>query len=250
MTEHDKLERYERSRPNGSAAESRVVKVADSYEILEPQDSPDFRAYARILRKRLPTVLIVFSILFGVGLMALDTAQGLLPQRWGYTAPLPPFGTSVGPLASTAFVVTRWVSALYTSLQTVLLVAMIFVVLRLVLRRGWLAALVGVVILTVLSDNGAAFFGTWFDLVLIPLTFVVVTFGMFRFGLLVMTVAAFANKVATGLPLTLNLSAWWATPSMLSLALLIGLALFAFYAARAGKPLFGNLEVRSLKSEV
>ena len=73
MTEHDKLERYERSRPNGSAAESRVAKVADSYEILEPQDSPDspdFRAYARILRKRLPTVLIVFSILFGVGLIA------------------------------------------------------------------------------------------------------------------------------------------------------------------------------------
>src|SRR5256884_7205775 len=70
MTEHDKLERYERSRPNGSAAESRVVKVADSYEILEPQEAPDFRAYARILRKRLPTVLIVFSILFGVGLIA------------------------------------------------------------------------------------------------------------------------------------------------------------------------------------
>src|SRR2546430_6291230 len=70
MTEHDKLERYERSRPNGSAAEGRVVKVADSYEILEPQDSTDFRSYARILRKRLPTVLIVFSILFGVGLIA------------------------------------------------------------------------------------------------------------------------------------------------------------------------------------
>jgi len=70
MTEHDKLERYERSRSNGSAAESRVIKVADSYEILEPQEAPDFRAYARILRKRLPTVLIVFSILFGVGLIA------------------------------------------------------------------------------------------------------------------------------------------------------------------------------------
>src|SRR5256885_10776899 len=70
MTEHDKLERYERSRPNGSAAESRVVKVADSYEILEPQEAPDFRAYARILRKRLPTILIVFFILFGIGLIA------------------------------------------------------------------------------------------------------------------------------------------------------------------------------------
>jgi len=70
MTEHDKLERYERSDPTEARAESRVIKVADSYEILEPQEAPDFRAYARILRKRLPTVLIVFSILFGVGLIA------------------------------------------------------------------------------------------------------------------------------------------------------------------------------------
>jgi len=28
---------------------------------LEPQEAPDFRGYARILRKRFPTVLIVFS---------------------------------------------------------------------------------------------------------------------------------------------------------------------------------------------
>jgi len=39
MTERDKLEPYERSRSNGSAAESRVIKVADSYEILEPQEA-------------------------------------------------------------------------------------------------------------------------------------------------------------------------------------------------------------------
>src|SRR5467141_4546379 len=73
MKEHDKLELSERSRPNGNAEgawESRVVKFADSYEILDPQEAPDFRGYARILRKRLPTVLIVFSILFGIGLIA------------------------------------------------------------------------------------------------------------------------------------------------------------------------------------
>ena len=63
MTERDKLEPYERSRSNRNAAESRVIKVADSYEILEPQEAPDFRAYGRILRKRLPTILIVFCII-------------------------------------------------------------------------------------------------------------------------------------------------------------------------------------------
>src|SRR5258708_39578137 len=73
MKEHDKLELSERSRPNGSAGaawESPVVKFADSYETLDPQEAPDFRGYARILRKRMPTVLIVFSILFGISLVA------------------------------------------------------------------------------------------------------------------------------------------------------------------------------------
>src|SRR6266850_2038346 len=70
MKEHDKLEMNERSRSNGNAGESRIVKFADSYEILEPQEAPDFRGYARILRKRFPTVLIVFSILFSISLIA------------------------------------------------------------------------------------------------------------------------------------------------------------------------------------
>ena len=185
---------------------------------------------------------VLIGLVFGAGLMAIESVQGLLPQRWGHTAPFPPFGNSVAPLASASYVVSRWVNILYSSLQSVLLVTMIFVVLRLVLRRGWLAALVGVVILMALSDNGQAFTGTWFDFVLIGLIFVVVTFGLFRFGLLAITVAAFVDNVATGMPLTLHLSAWWATPAMLTLALLIGLAAFGFYAARAGQPLFGTLE--------
>src|SRR6266403_1850409 len=73
MKEKDKLELYDQPRPDGRAGgawEGRAVKFADSYEILEPQEAPDFRGYARVLRKRLPTVLIVFSILFSIALIA------------------------------------------------------------------------------------------------------------------------------------------------------------------------------------
>src|SRR6266403_1502929 len=72
MKEQDKLGLYDRSKPNGAERgwEGRVVKFADSYEILEPQEAPDFRSYARILRKRFPTVVIVFSILFSISLIA------------------------------------------------------------------------------------------------------------------------------------------------------------------------------------
>src|SRR5258706_15276753 len=73
MKEQDKLGLYDRSKGNGNADgtwEGRLVKFPDSYEILDPQEAPDFCDYARILRKRLPTVLIVFFILFSIPLFA------------------------------------------------------------------------------------------------------------------------------------------------------------------------------------
>src|SRR5467141_3551944 len=73
MKAKDKLELCEQPRPDGRegpAWEGRAGKFADPYEILQPQEAPEFRDYARVLRKRLPTVLIVFFILFSVSLIA------------------------------------------------------------------------------------------------------------------------------------------------------------------------------------
>jgi hypothetical protein len=61
------------------------------------------------------------------------------------------------------------------------------------------------------------------------------TYVTFRYGLLALAVAIFADNLANSVPLTLHMSAWWAGPSNLTIALLIGLAAFAFYAARAGE---------------
>jgi hypothetical protein len=96
-----------------------------------------------------------------------------------------------------------------------------------------------VLVLLALTDNGAALTGTWIDTVTYALTVVAATLVLLRFGLLALVVGGFADNLATNMPLTLRLSAWWATPAALSLALLVGLALFGFYAARAGQPLFG-----------
>src|SRR5258708_11526192 len=84
MKEKDKLELYDQPRPDGKAGgawEGRAVKFADSYEILEPQEAPDFRGYARVLRKRLPTVLIVFFILFSISLIATLKQKPVYPAQ-------------------------------------------------------------------------------------------------------------------------------------------------------------------------
>jgi succinoglycan biosynthesis transport protein ExoP len=52
------------------ALDTRVVELPDSYEILESDVAFDLRSYGRTLRKRLPTILIVFFILSTAVLIA------------------------------------------------------------------------------------------------------------------------------------------------------------------------------------
>ena len=186
---------------------------------------------------------VLIGLVFAAVTISLEAARAFLPLRWGYTAPLPPFGNSVAPLASAAFVATRAVATLQNSLQSTLVIAFLLIILRLILRRGWLAALAGGAFLTAITDNGAAVTGTWFDTMMFTLIIAVAVFVIYRFGLLAVLVGSFVDGLATTLPLTLRFSAWWATPSIISLALLIGLAAFGFYASRAGQPLFGKFGV-------
>src|SRR6266699_844165 len=60
--------RLERRGPD--ALNTRMVELPDSYEILESDEALDLRSYGRILRKRLPTILVVFLILFTAILIA------------------------------------------------------------------------------------------------------------------------------------------------------------------------------------
>jgi capsular exopolysaccharide synthesis family protein len=62
--------RHELERRGLSALDPRAVGLPDSYEILEPDEAVDLRSYGRVLRKRLPTILIVFFILFTAILIA------------------------------------------------------------------------------------------------------------------------------------------------------------------------------------
>ena len=183
---------------------------------------------------------VLIGLLIGVAFMACETAQAMLPQRFGYPAPQPRFGSWVPALASTSMVFTKWVNVLNSSLQSALFIMLFFVVLRLVIRRAWIAAVVGAAIITVLSDNGEAITGSRVDTVMIATIIALATYAIFRHGLLVLVVASFADNVLTSVPLTLHTTAWWATPSNLTLALFILIACFGYYAARAGQPIFGS----------
>ncbi len=177
------------------------------------------------------------DILIGLSLAAttitIEVLEAILPVALGYTAPRPPFGNTVLVLASTSLVLTRWISMIYAGMQSALVFASILIVMRLIIKRGWIAAIAGVVVLTLLTDGGAALTGTWIDTIAYVAVVGAATFTLFRFGLLSLVVGGFADSVATNMPMTLRFSAWWATPAALSIALLVGLAAFGVYAAQS-----------------
>lgn len=74
MNEQNKIEIQARpprfGRSGLSFVDNRVVDLSDAYEILEPDEPLDLRAYGRVLRKRFATIVIVFFLVFSVGLIA------------------------------------------------------------------------------------------------------------------------------------------------------------------------------------
>ena len=114
------------------------------------------------------------------------------------------------------------------------------VIARLVLRVRWLAIVVTTLFLsaTATYDMSAAM---PYALVF-PLTSgALLTLLAMRFGLLSLVVAWFTWRLLAAVPMTLQFSHWRAIPSNWTLAMLVGLALFGFYASRAGQPLFGSI---------
>jgi hypothetical protein len=183
---------------------------------------------------------LLIGLSFGAVGLLLDVAK-LVPMALAWRMPQLPFGSGLQDLIGVPLLVSRWLGEIINALQSALAVALIFLVMRLVLKRSWLALSAGLVVLVLAMNNGSVISGTWMDTFNNVAFAVLMTIVIHRFGLLAMATALFAENIVTSVPLTTNLSAWWSTPTTLSVALLIGLACFAYRAARAGQPLFGQV---------
>ena len=113
------------------------------------------------------------------------------------------------------------------------------VIARLVLRLRWLAITVTLLFLSLTAA---------YDMSVMPLSLVfplasgaLLTMVVIRFGLLSLVVTWFAWGIVGAVPMTLEFSHWRADASNWTLALVIALTLFGFYASRAGQPLLGSI---------
>jgi serine/threonine-protein kinase len=184
---------------------------------------------------------ILAGVVFGTALSLIDLGRSLVIQRLGYSPPIPAYGTRVDVLGGPGWMISAWLGWSTAALGISLVAVFLFVILRLLLRRLWLSVIVGGFFLSLLSLNNAGTTDTLVVIIFVAASAALHTVILVRFGLLPFAVSVFARTVMTGVPLTLDLTRWWAAPSNWTLALLMALTLFGFYASRAGQPLLGRV---------
>jgi predicted Ser/Thr protein kinase len=182
---------------------------------------------------------LLIGVIFGVTLALMDVAKATVVPAFGHGAPYPRYGLSEVMFGGAGGAL--W-GALLESIGAVggaLFATFGMVIARLVLRVRWLALVVTMLFLSLTAT---------YDMSVMPLSLVfplvsggLLTVVAIRFGLLSLVVAWFAWGIITAVPMTLEFSHWRADVSNWTLALLVGLTLFGFYASRAGQPLFGPI---------
>src|SRR5207237_8852214 len=118
---------------------------------------------------------------------------------------------------------------------------LLFVVLRLLTRRAWLAVAIGMAIVFYWWSAFALTTVWWSELAYEMVVVAAFTVVMIRFGLLAAAIARIVLGACEAVPFTLQVAHWSATPSNSTFAAIVALALFGFYASRAGQPLFGKI---------
>jgi hypothetical protein len=226
-----------------------VAEVWVLYVAIEPYARrywPDgLLGWSRMMSGRLRDPRVGHDVLLGTavgGLVLLcELGRALVPPLLGIKADVPPFGDQLSALARASALPIAGVQTLYNSLESALFIALLFVVLRLIVRHPWPAIALVVLLVTAMSDNGKYLANGWsgwlFGLMILSL----VTVSVYRFGLLTTAVALLVDNLISSVPISHAPTAWWAAEGNTAILLVLALIAFGFYAARAGQPLFGRL---------
>jgi Protein kinase domain len=202
------------------------------------------RLFAGHLRDpRIGRDILIGCAVAGV-LIIIDVLRATTPYLIGKAPGLPSLGNAVSALTGPGRLAIIWATQLNNSITSALIVTMVFVGLRLLVRRTWIAVTIGLIVTTIgVMNNAKVGDVLWLYAFWQLITIAVFTFAIFRFGLLVTVVALIVDNIPTAAPIVTHGASWATTPGNLSIVVVLLLTLFGFYAARAGQPLLGKLDV-------
>ncbi len=116
-----------------------------------------------------------------------------------------------------------------------LLIFFLLFLLRLIVRKDWIAAIV-IVLLGAGTNTGGDYPAVTF--VASAVIWISILLVLKRFGLLVLIAGLVVQNVLQVFPVTARLSQWYAGPGLVGILAIAALAVYGFYASLGGKPLF------------
>ena len=123
-------------------------------------------------------------------------------------------------------------------LMNSLFIVLILVVLRLLLRRTWLA--VAALFVLAIGALWPAYSSPAVHVIFTSLHVAIFISVLFRYGFLALVVTNAVLFLLTGIPMTFQVSSWTFGGTVVALALVLGLTLYGLRIALAGRPLFGD----------
>jgi hypothetical protein len=142
---------------------------------------------------------------------------------------------NVTALESAGNLFDHLLSSITNSIFNPMFFLMLLFLLRLIVRKQWIATVifVGFASFLVGNETGHGSIGYVYGFLWGAIAVIV----LIRFGFVAFTTGFFLNYLCSGFPLTLDSSDWYFGPSAVALAVAAGLMLFGFTTALAGRSL-------------
>ena len=180
---------------------------------------------------------VLIGTLVGLGYDLIFAGSNELMMREG--AP-PSTGTYLESLLGFHRSFNVAVNRLSVGIIASLLFFLMFFLLRVILRKEWLAAVAFTAFMAIRGLSGG------FPAISIPtaiLVYGLIVFVLLRFGLLAMVVAIFITDMVPELAFTTNLTAWYASGTLLVIVIVAALSVVAFrYSLGSNRPLAAFLD--------
>ncbi len=193
-------------------------------------------SWSRLVMGRLRDPLVGRDVLFGVILgvvwvLIFEVAQLLIIGKGG-----PPQFFSTSYLLGGRHVLGAFLFQIPDSIEATLLFFFLLFVLRVVLKKEWLAAVVFVAIWVTLKALGSDY--PWIEGGAYALLYGGATLVVFRSGFVTLGVGIFTTELLANVPITLDFSAWYFGSVWLAVLGIAALAAWGFYNSLAGQKLW------------
>ena len=218
------------------------------YLALEPfvrRQSPDMLiGWTRLLVGQVRDPRVGRDVLIGAAtgvLFALAASlDTFVPVATG-AAPQPPRTSDMAYFVGSRYAIADMLRVVANALQGAMLGTFMYVILRAIVRRQWLAATLVLVFLCGLFVADLDVRSIWFAFGRAALLGALLMIVFLRFGLLALASALYVNALLRSVPLTIDLSRPHAGVSTLAILLVAALALSAFRISGAGQGMFRRL---------